>query len=149
MPDGPHTPIEQPAKQTSLSTVGKIWTHGLRVVSLILGISALGLCVWFFAGFAANDVYILHLLSAAFLCFGIGAPAYIPVFMIARTAHVALQSPPKRRPRVIAVCLVLPWLPLSWYLFLLGGKWVFGAGVMVFYIIITIIWAIVTMRTER
>ncbi|MGJ8562719.1 MAG: hypothetical protein ACSHXY_04110 [Alphaproteobacteria bacterium] len=123
-------------------------THCIRVLSLIIAITSLSVSLWFFIGFASTDTYALHLFSALLLCFGIGALFFLPACKLTHIAHKALSGSLRRSEPWIALLLILPWLPLSWYLYPLSGFWLYGAIFAAAYALLIIVWAVLVGRTR-
>lgn len=113
-------------------------------LTALAGLAALGLCGFYFAGFAENDAQLGNLTSAFVLCFGIGALAYVPMFWISRIArHVRLKGP-DRRAVLLTLALIIPWLILSLSLIATRIPLIFiGIGLTIFCLfILSWAWAV-------
>jgi len=106
---------EPVANAAPLADVPKLAKSSFVVMLLtaFAGLISLGVCGYYFAGFAENDAQLGTLASAFILCFGVGALAYVPMFWICLIArHVRLRGPSKRSV-LFTLALIVPWLILS------------------------------------
>lgn len=85
----------------------------VMLVSALAGLAAFGLSIYFFLGFAENDVQFGALSSAFLLCFGVGALAYGPMFWITNIARRVRLKGPSKRDVLLVLALMIPWLILS------------------------------------
>ncbi len=121
----------------------------LTILMYIAALTTLGTSLWFFLGFVENDTGFWHLLSAFCLSFGIGSLAYIPSFVIGRIAHHVLNKGPDRRLAGIAVLLTLPWLGLTYFIFRIGGFWMWVSLSILLLGLLILIWAIAVIRLSK
>jgi len=119
--DEPLRPVLDMADADVLSESGDFYSKTVRYLGWAIILIALICSAVAFAGYVENDKGFMHLLSAFGLCFGIGALVYIPFGLIANYAKNAIHKPLPRYRSVIVLLLVLPWFPLAFYLFRLGG----------------------------
>ncbi len=134
--------IKAPRSQDVLSNI-------VRILSAVIGLLAIAVSLWEFAGFTENDGGLLHLLSAAGLSFAIGGLFYIPAFWIAFLANGVVRSPGAPRPVWRPILLILPWFPLALYLFLLGRLWVLLSVILTLYALLILYWATRNARGSR
>ena len=82
-------------------------------LALLTAIGTFCLSAYFLIGFAQTDTGLWTLLSAAALCFGVGALAYGPCGLIAFWARKARRGEGSKTHLWLALILLLPWLGLS------------------------------------
>ena len=126
----PVYPVAEDKSNIAVSTPYRRWSWVIRLCALLSAIGAMGICGWYFAGFAENDQGVWHLLSAFALCFGVGLLAYGPLFTLAFWAHKTLKSDARASHPVLSLLLILPWVLVAGLLIPNGGKWVLAALVI-------------------
>ena len=102
----------QPARAHG-AMIGRPASRFTFALALLTAIGTFGLSVYFFIGFAQTDTGLWSLLSAAALCFGVGALAYMPCALIALWARQARRGGGSRQHLWLSLLLLLPWLGLS------------------------------------
>ena len=129
----PVNPPEGAAKVKPAHSPYQFWSKSTRFLAIVAGILSLIYCGYLWAGFMENDTGILHLLSAFALCFGAGALAYGPLFVIAYWAHRSAQVGPKKSWTLLTIFLVLPWMIIGAMVMPIGGIWpLIGVGILLF-----------------
>jgi len=98
-------PSEISAPPASAPRVGSFLLSWTATIAGILGLIASG---YMFYGFAENDTGAAVLLSAFLLCFGAGALAYGPLFIIAKLIRTGRVYPRKSQAFWV-LALALPW----------------------------------------
>lgn len=81
----------------------------LSWLAIMAGIAVLIACAYMFYLFAENDLGAKLLASSFVLCFGAGALAYGPLFIMAKLIRNARKAPTKRQA-VWVLALALPWM---------------------------------------
>jgi len=87
----------------------RLGSYLLAWVAILAGAALLGLSAYMFYRFAENDTGFWVLVSAFTLCFGAGALAYGPLFIIAKLIRTGRTSP-RRAQGGWVLALALPWL---------------------------------------
>ncbi len=102
--------------------------YSLLVIGLssVMTVGAFGLSAWYFLGFLEIDRGIAHLLSAALMCFGVGALFYLPAYWIARRAYRVIKQPEESHVVIQPAFLVFPWLVFGFFLQALDGWWAYA-----------------------
>ena len=139
------TQTVEPIPSLPRRTVG---TQALIWVAIILGLVAVALSAYNFYLFAENDRGIGVLSYAFILCFGVGAIAYIPLFVIAYLISKS-QNAPSSSQGVYTLLFCLPWIPASVLMLLYPFPIQIIGAVALLAIIIFSIWAIWHLRQFR
>ncbi len=103
------------AQLTPSESAPRVGTWLLSWTAVLAGVLAVGLSAYMFYRFAENDTGVIVLLSAFILCFGGGALAYGPLFIMARLMRRAWIYPQKSQ---------------ALWVLALAGPWVIAGGIM-------------------
>ena len=108
----PITPLPTPASEnkpvSELNQKSRMGSYLLSWVARLAAVTALIGSAYMFYRFAENDFEVKVLLWAFALCFGAGALAYGPLFIIAGLLKRS-QNTPTKRQAVWVLALSLPW----------------------------------------
>jgi hypothetical protein len=131
----PSVPIDPDARPAHVGSFLLSWTAGLAGVAVLIASG------YMFYGFAENDTGAAVLLSAFILCFGAGALAYGPLFIIAKLIGRARLYP--RRSRALWVlALALPWLAAGAVLLTFSNNMRYVGGAAAGLSLLFILWAL-------
>jgi len=83
------------------------------VLSLLASLIALGYSFLFFMRFLENDTHLWGIISAFFLCFGVGAFGYIPAALNAVIAFKGYKNGSIVKNLIWSLVLTMPWFALS------------------------------------
>lgn len=97
----------RPVKETGPNP--RVGSYLLSWLAVIAGIAVLIACGYMFYLFAENDLGVKLLASTFILCFGGGALAYGPLFIMAKLIRNGRKTPTKRQA-IWVLALAFPWL---------------------------------------
>ena len=103
------TPVGTPAARTTDGSHSRIGSFILSWLARVAAVAVLIGSAYMFYRFAENDFGAKVLLWAFALCFGAGALAYGPLFIIAGLLKRSRKTPTKRQA-VWVLALSLPWV---------------------------------------
>jgi len=97
------------AKPVTARSNARVGSFLLSWLAIFVGVACVIISGYMFYRFAENDVGFKVLLSAFALCFGVGALAYIPLFLIAKLIRAGRMRPAKGQV-FWTLALSVPWL---------------------------------------
>lgn len=103
------TRIEDDSKDVETAPMPDIIGGVLSWLAVFAGLCIFALSAYMFYRFAENDVGFWVLISSFLLCFGAGALAYGPLFIIAKLIGAGRRQP-RRSQAFWVMALAFPWL---------------------------------------
>ena len=141
----PIVPIVEPKPAATLmrGTLADLIACVIAGLATCIALTYSGL---FFSRFLENDTHIWGVTSALLLCFGVGAFGYVPAGIISRIAWKAYKNSATKRGLIVAVILIVPWIILSFALFLISDILIIYSLPIVITVIILAAWALISLR---
>jgi len=134
-------PAEMPPALDNAPHAVRVGSYILAWVAIFAGTALLGLSAYMFYRFAENDTGFWVLLSAFILCFGAGALAYGPLFIIAKIIRAA-RTAPRRAQGGWVLALALPWLLAGGVLVTFPNNMRYLGGAAIILSSLFIIWSV-------
>jgi len=119
----------------------RVWSLILSWLAVLAGVCVLIASGYMFYGFAENDTGAEVLLSAFLLCFGAGALAYGPLFIIAKLIRRA-RLYPRRSQAFWVLALAVPWLCAGGVLLTFSNNMRYLGIAAVTLSVVFIVWAL-------
>lgn len=126
----------------------RLFTHSVRITAAVACAAAIGLSLYYFAGFAENDQRTAHLLNAFAICFGVGGLFYLPAYYTAKCAHKALTIGHSPGLGFGIYFLMPPWIIVGFFLQASEGLLSVIGAVMSFLALQYIAWAFSLLKMK-
>lgn len=133
-------PVDRPPATGSAPAAARLGSYILSWAAVLAGVIMIALSAYMFYRFAENDTGLWVLVSAFVLCFGAGALAYGPLFIIAKLIRSG-RVKPRRSQGGWVLALALPWLFAGGVLMTFPNNMRYLGGAAFIISLIFIIWS--------